>query len=126
MNQDLSYQNRDASQLNPLAPAEKSVPPADDKSTPLPINPKIKILIILGIIIVILLITSLIVSLVKKSVPSPPAITSTSTPSSILTPTDTPNSALPSKFQEKFTQIDHNNQTEISFPPPQIDPSVGL
>jgi hypothetical protein len=119
-NQDISYQNRETGDLNPLMPTEVS----DIKPSQKPINPKVKLLAIISISIIILLIISLIISLVKKS---PPATTVTLTPTGTQTaaPTGTPNSAIPTEFQEKFNQIDQNNQTDVNFNPPAIDPNIG-
>ena len=114
MNQDLAYQNREIMEPNPM----------DIAVTPkVPLNPKIKILLVLAAVIVLLLITSLVVSTSKKSLPGLPA--PTPTPSLSPIPTVMPESAIPSVFRDKFNQIDQYNQTDINFNPPLIDPNIG-
>ena len=114
MNQDLAYQNREIMEPNPM----------DVAITPkTPLNPKVKLLLILAIIIVLLLITGLIVSSVKKPLPGLPA--PTPTPSLSPVPTVAPESAIPTVFRDKFNQIDQYNQTDINFNPPLIDPNIG-
>lgn len=125
MNQDIPYQNREIGAPNPLVPTADPDSSIETKSPKLPLNPKIKWLIILGVFIALLLLVSLIISLLKNI----PQITSIPTPTppafSDLSPTDIPNSAIPTKFRDKFDQIDQNNQTDLNFNPPQIDPNIG-
>jgi hypothetical protein len=126
MNQDnIPYQNREIGEINPLLRSQEIDLPVDTKTSKPPLSPKIIILIILGAIIVLLLIISLIISLVNHSPKT--ASPSKPTPSSSFTesPTDIPNSAIPTEFREKFDQIDQNNQTDLNFNPPQIDPNIG-
>ena len=125
MKSDVIYQNREMSNPNPLAPTEKTKPTDNSETPKIPSNPKVKWLIYLVIFIAFLLFISLIASLVKKTPLTSPNSKPTTSPDIILTPTSPPNIAIPTSYQDKFNQIDQDNQTDIKFDPPQIDPNIG-
>ena len=114
-NLDISYQNREMGDQNPFVPT--NVPKT-------PIDSRLKLVIALVVFIFILLILSLVATVIRKTPPSIPINQPTPT-LPIASPTGSPNSAMPTEFQEKFNQIDQDNQTNINFPPPQIDPQIG-
>lgn len=114
------YQNLEQSQLNPQSPPPKLV-------LPQPKDPKIKLLMILGIIIVILLIISALVSFTRKKQPPTFPRPKTTPTESIIRPTDIPEaSVIPQELKNQFDRADSDNQININFPPPQIDPEIGL
>jgi hypothetical protein len=125
MNQEISYQNREIGEINPLNVIEEQVSPASPIVTKKPLNSKTKLLLILGVFIFVLLIVSLVISLAKNSLRTVPATKNTVTPTSVQTPTNVPSSVIPTEFQEKFTQIDQYNQSTVNFNPPQIDTTIG-
>jgi hypothetical protein len=120
---DLIYQNQDQSSQNPIAP--DSIQPT--LNLPKNIDPKVKLLIILVVVTVILLIVSLIVTSVRKRQPRT-FVRSAITPTQFqVKPTDIPEaSVIPPAIKEKFDAVDSQNQININFPPPQIDPDIGL
>lgn len=124
MNSDIPYQNQDATSPNPFH-TDSSAPVAAKKFI-LPTDPKIRILLILSIVCIILLIFSAIVSLFRSKAPS---LNNNPTPTAIVTPKPTdiiPEiNTIPPELKSKFDQIDANNQTNIDFAPPQIDPDIG-
>lgn len=123
MNQDISYQNREISEPNPLAPVKEPDLPLDNTPKK-PLDLRIKLLIILGSIIVLLLIASVIVSVVRNTSKTAPTVEPTITPSLEPSPTIV-TSIIPTEFQEKFTQIDQYNQSTVNFNPPQVDTTIG-
>jgi hypothetical protein len=129
MRTEIAYQNRDQSDLNPLVTPENSTDQITDntKKLNIPKDPKIKILIIMGVIVLILLIISIFVTAIKKSNPKPtsqPTPTPVNTPSP-LGPDGTGNSNIPESYKTKFDVIDKKNQTDVNFNPPQITDDVG-
>ena len=131
MTQEIVYQNREIDQPNPLAAEESSstAPVQDSKKdtqkSP-PADPKIKILLFLGILIIVLFLISFIIAQVRTSSQKNTPLT-TPTPVTVLTPapTDIPQTSIPDELKSQFDQIDTNNQTEIDFSPPQFDTTVG-
>jgi hypothetical protein len=121
MNQDILYQNREIGNSNPLT---GTASPVKNKFQ-LPSDPKIKILLISGMVIIFLLITSAIVSLSRKSSSQTGSATPTPTAISASAPTEIPDSAIPTELKSKFDQINKYNQTNIHFSPPQIDSKIG-
>jgi hypothetical protein len=125
MNTEISYQNRDQSNINPLAPVDAPVTP--DNETKKPTDPKIRILLILSIIVAVLIIISIVVTVLKKS--KPPANDPQPTPVPIVSPIPTINPGtknMPSEFSSRFDPIDDNIQKQINFNPPQTDQDIGL
>ena len=125
MNQDLSYQNRDMGNLNPLVPPPEVTPPIKSDLPQPPLNSKTRLLVILGVFTGCLLLISLVASLIKNTNRPTPLATPTLTPDLTPTPTIDPNSEVPAEFKDKFYQIDQSNQTDINFIPPQIDTTIG-
>jgi hypothetical protein len=121
MNQDVLYQNREISEPNPFT---DTIPPVKNKLS-LPSHPKIKILLILGIFIVLIFMVNIFISLSQKTAFPAGSVTPTPTTISTPQPTEIPNSAIPAELQSQFDQIDKSNQTDINFPPPQIDSKIG-
>lgn len=130
MNPDSTYQNQDLNSNNPLLTEASSTlakTPTSNKFQ-LPQDPKIKILIILGIIVLMLSILSGVIFVVKKNstTTQTPIIQPTPTAVVIVEPTITTiNPNIPENIRNKFEQIDKNNQVNPSFDPPQIDTTIG-
>ena len=132
MTSDFPYQNQDLGTRNPFTPVEAE--PTETHSEPtkptkfkIPSDPKIKLLLVLGIIIIILSILSLVVTAIRKSQLKGPVVRATPTPAAItIQPTETPIITIPLDLNAKFEKIDKNTQTDIQFTPPQIDPDIGL
>lgn len=130
MTSETAYQNQDLENQNPLKPADdaqKNPNSAKILGIVLPADPKIRLLIILGSIILLLLVISLIVSSSRK-IPRPPARTAP-TPTLAITPfpTEDPEvGKIPDDLKAKFSDVDHDINTQIDFNPPQIDPDIGL
>lgn len=120
-----SYQNIDIPQNNPLNfPQAEDVVLTPKKKIPLN-NPKIIILLVLGVIIIILLITSLVVSLLRQSTPK-----NTSTPTPTFTPSEIPlpttySSLIPSIYQANFKELEESFNHDIDLEPPVIDSEIG-
>lgn len=111
-------QNIDQDQSNPLDQNTSF----SLKSISLPSNPKIKLLIILGVVIFILLIAGLIIP--AKKIPPIPVSEPTAIPQISPKPTDT--NQTPPQFQEKFQNIQQQLNQKEEFPFPIIDPDIGL
>jgi hypothetical protein len=122
VNDDISYQNREIGDLNPLIPSETAdiTPPVKQ-----PMNFKLKLLVTLGIFIVSLSVVGLVISLIKKSRSTPAAPAPLPDITQTQLPTGTPDSTIPTEFKDKFSQIDQYNKTDVNFNPPQIDPNIG-
>lgn len=113
------YQNIDLPQNNPLKIPEDF--PKETKKKPL--NPKIILLIALGIFIFILLIVSLIVTQIRQQNPNTNAVP-TIVP---ITATPTNNDSLiPTQYQEDFKNLEKSFDEDPDLPAPQIDIEVGL
>lgn len=137
MTADNPYQNLDIGARNPFAPIdpEPTIDPQDkpksspksNKSFQMPSDPKLKLLIILGVTIAVLSLLSLIVTVVRKS-QLQPTVRPTATPAPTHPPeaTPTPDVSIPIEITDKFNKIDRNTQVIIDFQPPQIDPDIGL
>ncbi len=119
------YQNIDIPQNNPLeVKEEKIVEETSINTERKPLNPKILLLIILGVIIFILLILSLIVTQIRKNPSNLPKVTPTENP---IISTPTPNDSLiPSPYQESFKEINQSLNQDPDLPVPQIDPKIGF
>lgn len=124
------YQNIDIPSTNPLEPESSQILEKTKKTGILTAlknikDPKIKMLLILGIILIILLVVSLIVTLFRKT-PSivKEKINPTPIPQITLTPTKT--SSIPPEFVSKFNQIEEKLKLDENFEPPQIDSETGL
>jgi hypothetical protein len=116
----LTYQNQDLDNINPLQTDQS-------KKFSLPKDPKIRILIILGIIVVLLLIASIFTSSSKKTVRPPARIIPTITPNITPLPTEiTDISSLPLEIKKNLEDVDIKINTSIEFNPPQIDTEIGL
>lgn len=122
------YQNIDVPSSNPLE-QELSQPQEKKKTNIFEAlknikDPKIKILLILGIILIILLVLSLIVTVFRKK----PAINQLAVPTPIpqISPVPTKTSSIPTEFIDKFNQIEERLKLNESFTPPQIDSETGL
>jgi len=89
-------------------------------------DPRIVFLIVLGIIILLLLLAAAIVPSFRRR--SPSSISQT-TPTPIISSTPTPlpeANRLPENLSAKFDKIIQKNNQSVNFPPPQIDPDIGL
>ncbi len=129
MTQEIIYQNKDLTNVNPLPPepiGETETENSKKTSVSSPLPKKTKLLIILGIFTVVLIVLSFLVAQIKSSKTSVQSVV-TPIPIPILTPapTDIPETNIPQDLREKFNQIDTLNQTKVDFPPPQIDAKIG-
>lgn len=122
------YQNIDAPSSNPLE-QELSQPQEKKKINIFEAlknikDPKIKILLILGIVLIILLALSLIVTVFRKK----PTIEQIAVPTPIpqISPVPTRTSNIPIEFIDKFNQIEEKLKLNEDFQPPQIDSETGL
>ena len=112
------YQNIDLPQNNPLDIPDEITEITEKK----PLNPKILLLIILGIIIFILLLLSLIVTQMRnknpniQNIPTPIPVTNMPTPN---------DSLIPSPYQESFKNLEKSFEEDPDLPAPQIDITVG-
>lgn len=124
MSSEISYQNRDLDNLNPFTPRANTTD-LEVKNTPKS-DPKVRLLVILGIIVVILSVLSLAVNILRRrqsTVGSDTVPTITSAP----LPTDIPDSvSLPADLKTNFDNLNKSTQTSINFDPPQIDTTIGL
>lgn len=126
MNSDIPYQSLDLSNQNPLKVDDLSVSDSKKTKFAIPNDPKIKLLIILGGITFVLLVLSLIVTAFRSSRPTTnskpiPNVITTPKPTEVIEDINN----IPPDLKTKFDQIDQQNQTNINFPPPQIDPTIG-
>ena len=120
--EEISYQNIDTPNTNPLTP---EVSPVKKTKRSFPKDPKIRLLLVLGIIVLVLLVLSLVVSLFRPKTPSPGSnITVTPTSKPVISPTQT-NIGIPTQFVEKFNQIDKQINTTEDFLPPSFDQTIG-
>ena len=110
------YQNIDFPQNNPLDIGEV-LPDTSEKK---PLNPKILLLIILGVIIFILLLLSIIVTQVRKN-----QIPATPTPVPIVATPTINDSLIPTQYQENFKNLEKSFEMDPDLPAPQIDITVG-
>ncbi len=128
MSTESDYQNPDINSNNPLSPVlEQSLNSQNLLAKYLPKDPKLRIIVILGIITLGLLIVSLIVTKIRQL--NPPLV-SQPTPTPINTPVplgpdQTGYSSIPDKYKVNFDIIDKEIQTEINFNPPQITDDIG-
>lgn len=129
---DNPYQNPEIEVRNPFATTQvpeintqPSKPPS--KKFSLPNDPKIKLLIILGVIILFLSLISVVITAIRKSQlkPSPVKPTPTMTYTTPV-PTDPPTLSMPPEINTQFENIDTSTKKNIQFDPPQIDPDIGL
>ena len=130
MTPETSYQNQDLISTNPLL--NELTPNTAESPSPkkffIPQDPKIKILMVLGIVLFILSILSLVMLVVKTNSNTNQPLLPQPTPTTIITPVSTTspvNPNIPENIRSKFDQIDKNNQVNPSFDPPQIDTSIG-
>ena len=89
-------------------------------------DPRMIFLLVLAAIILLLLLAAAIVPSFRRR--SPSSISQT-TPAPIVSPTPTPlpeANRLPENLSAKFDKIIQNNNQSVNFPPPQIDPDIGL
>ena len=137
MNFDVPFQNQEQSEVNPL----KNEVPVASKKIVIELkkiqakvieafgskDPKIKALVILSAVVVVLLILSVFASIFRSTKSLVSNIQPTPTVTYNPSPTDTPQNInnIPPELKGKFDQIDNLNQTDISFPPPQIDNTIG-
>lgn len=118
------YQNIDISQNNPLDIGEtQNITPTPKISKKL--NPKIIILIILGIITILLLALSLVITSLRQTSVIPKTSQITPLPTEIPLPTSS-SSLIPEIYQEKFRTIENNFQNDLNLEVPPIDTEVGL
>lgn len=118
------YQNIDISQNNPLDIGEtQNITPTPKISKKL--NPKIIILIILGIITILLLALSLVITSLRHTSVIPKTSQITPLPTEIPLPTSS-SSLIPEIYQEKFRTIENNFQNDLNLEVPPIDTEVGL
>jgi hypothetical protein len=124
------YQNQELDNLNPLQTKEdREIVKKTFKFLGLSISedPKIRLLIILGIIVVLLLIASIITSMSRRTPTAPARVSPTPSPNVTPLPSEISNlTRLPEDLKTKFKAIDDNINTNIDFSPPQIDTEVGL
>jgi len=109
------YQNPESYQENPLTP-ETSASSLPKKKFQIPTDPKLRLLFILAIVIIILIFFSLISFFIRKE---PTTTVSTVTPTSIISPSPVPTSAIavPSDLQSQLDQI-----SKLSLTPDIVDP----
>jgi hypothetical protein len=112
------YQNIDTPINNPL-----EIPKEPVKFKLNIKDPKIKLLLILGIILIILGILSIIVTITRKK-PISTINVPTPTPAITVIPT-IKESNIPTQFIDKFDQIEKKLQIDEDFSPPQVDTTIG-
>lgn len=120
-----TIQDLDQPNTNPLAVDLDSTDITPAKKTfNFPKDPKVIVLIVMGIIILILLVLSLIIGISRQPHPNTtPPVSITISPTLIPSP-ETIN--VPTVYQQQFKILDSAIQEKINFPLPQIDPSVGI
>ena len=108
------YQNPESYQENPLTPEVST--PLPKKKFQIPTDPKLRLLFILAIVIIILIFFSLISFFIRKQ---PTTTVSTVTPTSIVSPSPVPTSAIaiPNNLQSQLDQI-----SKLSITPDTVDP----
>lgn len=125
-----TYQNQDLDNLNPLqTPEDKAEYDKHLRLFGISISndPKIRLLIGLGVIVVLLLIASIFTSASRRTPKAPTRITPTPTVEITPLPTEITNiTKLPEELTTKFSQIDSNINSSVNFNPPQIDIEVGF
>ena len=127
MNEEISYQNQDLSNINPLTPRQTHSENISDISKKFEKikDPKIRLLIILSAIVIVLLLLSVVVNMFREIKKTPLKVTPIVTQAP--KPTEIPdNNSFPIELKTKFNEVDKNTQTKINFDPPQIDNTIGL
>lgn len=88
-------------------------------------NNKKNILIVsLFALFIVIIVVSLAISLTQKSPNSLIKLSENPTPIQELTPS--PSTNIPAQFQENFSKINAEINTQENFLPPEIDPDLGL
>jgi len=129
---DISYQNQDLGEMNPLMvdaeeeTASQESKPKSSKFT-LPDDPKTKLLIILIGVVIFLFVISIPITIFRNIQLISKRPVTKPTPALTPRPTEvTDISKIPEELRVKFEKVDKEIQTNINFPPPQIDTEIGF
>ncbi len=125
--ENISYQNIDTPQNNPLEAQTPTVSQVEDQKPKSPLNlkdPRMVLLVVLGGILVVLLFAALVVKLIPKKQTS----SKVTLPNSEETTQNSPTPAqgiIPSPYVNKFQIIQNQLNQDEDFLPPSIDSTIG-